>query len=93
MAITNRKLFFNGLKLRDRQWPLTGKVPEVDYSENPRENSNMRQVENSDYSKENFKKRGNEWRNLFVHDTLTKNGFQVYAQGCSDMPTYKRATL
>ncbi len=53
----------------------------------------MRQVENSDYSKDNFKKRGNEWRNLFVHDTLTKNGFQVYAQGCSDMPTYKRATL
>lgn len=34
MAITNRKLFFKGLKLRDTQWPFTGKVPEVDYSEN-----------------------------------------------------------
>lgn len=66
---------------------------EVDYSENPRENYGIRQVENSDYSKESFKKRGNEWRDLFVHDTLGKNGFQVYTQGCSDMPAYKRATL
>ncbi|KXG89083.1 hypothetical protein HMPREF3232_01116 [Fannyhessea vaginae] len=51
-------------------------MPEVDYSENPRENYGIRQVENSDYSKESFKKRGNEWRDLFVHDTLTKMGFK-----------------
>ena len=56
MAITNRKLFFNGLKLRDRQWPLTGKVPEVEYKENLRENYGIRKVDNSNYSKEIFKK-------------------------------------
>lgn len=56
MAITNRKLFFKGLKLRDTQWPFTGKVPEVDYSENSRENSDIRKVENGSYSKEIFKK-------------------------------------
>lgn len=85
MAITNRKLFFKGLKLRDTQWPFTGKVPEVDYSENSRENFDIRKVENGSYSKENFKKRGNEWRDLFVHDTFVKNRFKVYAQGYSDM--------
>ena len=56
MAITNRKLFFKGLKLRDTQWPFTGKVPEVEYSENPRENYDIRKVENDNYSKEIFKK-------------------------------------
>lgn len=55
-AITNRKLFFNGLKLRDRQWPLTGKVPEVEYKENLRENFDIRKVENGSYSKEILKR-------------------------------------
>lgn len=81
----DKKLLFSELKLRDRQWLLTGKPPEVDYSENPRKNYGIRKVENGDYSKENFKKRGNEWRDLFVHDTLAKNGFKVYAQGGSDI--------
>ncbi len=85
MAITNRKLFFNGLKLRDRQWPFTGKVPEVEYKENHRENYGIRKVDNSNYSKEIFKKRGKEWCDLFVHDTFVKNRFKVYAQGYSDM--------
>ena len=75
----DKKLLFSELKLRDRQWLLTGKPPEVDYSENPRKNYGIRKAENSDYSKENFKKRKNEWRDLFVHDTLARNGYSVAA--------------
>lgn len=44
-------------------------MPEVDYSENSRENFDIRKVENGNYSKEIFKKLGNEWRDLFVHYT------------------------
>ncbi len=58
---------------------LTGKPPKVGYSENPKENYGIRKVENNDYSKENFKKRGNEWRDLFVHDMLARNGYKVEA--------------
>lgn len=73
------------VRLRDKDWLLTGKPPEVDYSNNPRENYGIRKVENNDYSKENFKKRGNEWRDLFVHDTLAKNGYKVQPQGGADI--------
>ncbi len=73
------------IRLRDKDWLLTGKPPEVDYSNNPRENYGIRKVENNDYSKENFKKRGNEWRDLFVHDTLAKNGYKVQPQGGADI--------
>lgn len=73
----DKKLLFSELKLRDRQWLLTGIPPEVDYSENPRKNYGIRKVENSDYSKENFTERHNDWRDLFVHDTLAKNGYKV----------------
>lgn len=60
-------------------------MPEVDYRENSRENFDIRKVENGNYSKEIFKKLGNEWRDLFVHDTFVKNRFKVYAQGGSNM--------
>lgn len=79
------KVLNRELAKRDRRWVLNGKVPEVDYSNNPRENYGIRKVENNDYSKENFKKRKNEWRDLFVHDTLAKNGYKVQPQGGSDI--------
>lgn len=67
------------IQFRDKDWVLTGKPPEIDYRDNPRENYGVRKVENNDYSKENFKKRKNEWRDLFVHDTLARNGYSVAA--------------
>lgn len=67
------------IQFRDKDWVLTGKLPEIDYSKNPRQNYGVRKVENNDYSKENFKKRKNEWRDLFVHDTLARNGYSVAA--------------
>lgn len=67
------------IRLRDKDWLLNGKVPEVDYSNNPRENYGIRKVENNDYSKENFETAKNEWRDLFVHDTLARNGYSVAA--------------
>lgn len=73
------------LQFRDKDWVLTGKPPEIDYSKNPRQNYGVRKVENNDYSKENFKKRHNEWRDLFVHDTLAQNGYKVQPQGGSDI--------
>lgn len=79
------KVLNRELAERDRRWVLNGKVPVVDYSNNPRENYGIRKVENNDYSKENFKKRKNEWRDLFVHDTLAKNGYKVQPQGGSDI--------
>ena len=73
------KVLNRELAKRDKRWVLNGKVPVVDYSNNPREKYGIRKVENNDYSKENFKERKNEWRDLFVHDTLVRNGYSVAA--------------
>ena len=45
-AIANRKLFFNGFKLCDSQWLLTGKVLEVEFeNEQAKKNVSPHEVE------------------------------------------------
>lgn len=80
-----QKLLERELKRRDPRWVLEGIKPKVDYSKNPRKKYGVRKVENDDYSKQNFKKTGEEWRDLFVHDSLALNGFALQPQGLDSL--------
>ena len=69
---------------RDWEWLWTGKVPEVDYSLQPRESFGVFKKP-GDYSRENLvleegQPEPNEWRDLFVHDCLANNGIRVTAR-------------
>ncbi len=69
---------------RDWEWLWTGKVPEIDYSLQPRESFGVFRTPGY-YSRENLvleegKSEPNEWRDLFVHDCLSKNGIRVKAR-------------
>ena len=61
---------------RYRGWLYDGVRPEVDYSASPRL-SYGRMLVPGDYSPENIVDRGEEWRDIYVHDILSKNGFEV----------------
>lgn len=57
----------------------------VDYSENPRETygrllKKSYRFNPDDYREENIVDRGNEWRDLFAHDLLSSNGFDLVAR-------------
>ncbi len=69
---------------RDRGWLYDGVRPEVDYSASPRL-SYGRMLVSGDYSPENIVDRGREWRDLYVHDLLAENGFDVAARA-ADAP-------
>lgn len=52
----------------------------VDYSGNPR-SAYGRLIKPGDYSPANIVDRGNEWRDLFAHDTLMRYGFRIKTHG------------
>lgn len=74
------------VETRDWDWVWTGKEPPsehpVDYSANPRETygrllKKSYRFNPDDYREENIVDRGNEWRDLFAHDALSENGYDV----------------
>lgn len=69
---------------RDWEWVWTGKVPEIDYSLQPRESFGVFKKP-GDYSRENLvleegQSEPNEWRDVFVHDALARAGIRVKAR-------------
>ena len=71
---------------RDWDWVWAGKESQpkssVDYSDNPREAygrllEKIGHFDPDDYREENIVDRGNEWRDLFVHDALANSGFAI----------------
>lgn len=80
-----QKLLERELRRRDPRWVLEGEIPKIDYSKNPRKKYGIRKVENDDYTKGNFKKTRNEWRDLFAHDALASNGFSFQPQGLDSL--------
>lgn len=72
------------MELHDPDWLMYGKVPEVDYSQNPIENYGRLLVP-GDYSPENIVERGTEWRDLVAHDALARAGIKAKAMGGKDI--------
>lgn len=78
------------MRLRDKDWLYYGKLPSIDYSDNPRSMygrllHKSKEFNAADYSIDNIADRGNEWRDLFVHDALRNAGFDVKTFGSSDI--------
>ncbi len=73
------------VKTRDWHWLYTGEAPKIDYSLQSRESIGQF-AKSGSYEREDLvlvkSKKGNlvepnEWRDLFVHDSLSANGFRV----------------
>lgn len=69
------KVISKEIKRRDPSWVQDGKPVRVDYSEKPRTAYGVLKEDAMDYRKESFVTRGNEWKDLFVHDALSRSGF------------------
>ena len=81
------------LHRRDREWVANGIVPEVDYSESPLSDYG-RLAKGGRYNRENIGKRGKEWRDIVVHDTLANNGFVETTRSTKGVPkNYKHIDL
>ncbi|MBQ9059060.1 MAG: hypothetical protein IJ125_07745 [Atopobiaceae bacterium] len=72
-----RDLVLAEMNRRDREWLRTGKAPEIDYSEKSRAQFGVRAHNAKDYLRQNFIVIGNEWKDLFVHDSLQAAGFSI----------------
>lgn len=72
------------LSLHSPEYLANGQMPKVDYSLNPREKYGTL-IKPNDYTAENITNKGNEWRDLVVHDVLSKKGFAVTAQPQSEL--------
>lgn len=62
---------------RDREWLWSGTEPEIDYSKKARDAYGVMVSDPADYSSRSFEWRGNEWKDLFAHDSLSASGFLV----------------
>ncbi len=80
----NRKQVFKEIETRDWEWLYTGKMPKIDYADNPRSRYGKLLIDNN-YEPKNIINKGNEWRDLFVHDTLMSNGFSIKTNGFKDL--------
>lgn len=75
----NTPEFTREVALRDPNW-LFGDTAATDYTLNAAENYG-RLLQHGDFSEENIVDRGNEWRDLWAHRVLEKNGISAQAQG------------
>lgn len=75
----NTPEFAREVSLRDPNW-LFGDSAATDYTLNAAKNYG-RLIVPGDFSEENIVDRGNEWRDLWVHYVLGKNGISAQAQG------------
>lgn len=71
-------------ELHDPGWLYDGRAVGPDYSDNPR-SSYGRLLTAGDYSPSNIVDRGNEWRDLFVHDMLARSGIVATPHGSADL--------
>lgn len=62
---------------RDWKWLYTGEEPKTDYSRCPRSEYGTWKSGAIGYDPDDFATRGTEWRDLFAHDSLKRNGFPV----------------
>ena len=75
----NTSEFAREVSLRDPNW-LFGDTAATDYTLSAAENYG-RLVVPGDFSEDNIIDRGNEWRDLWAHYVLEKNGISAQAQG------------
>ena len=73
------KVVSKEIKRCDPAWVQDGKPVRVDYSEKPRSAYGVLKEDAANYRKESFASRGNEWKDLFIHDSLSRSGFFTYA--------------
>lgn len=73
------QLISKEIKRRDPSWVQDGKPIPANYSEKARDAYGARASGATDYQRTSFTKRGNEWKDLFIHDSLGSAGFFVYA--------------
>lgn len=84
---TNKRIM-REVETRDWHWLYTGEAPKIDYSLQPRDSIGKFSKPGS-YEREDLvlvkNKKGklvepNEWRDIFAHDILSRNGFKVKAR-------------
>lgn len=63
------------IKSRDPTWVQDGKPVRIDYTEKARSAYGVLKKGATDYRRESFSSAGNEWKDLFIHDTLSRSGF------------------
>lgn len=75
-----RNRIVSEINKRDKDWTLTGKVTQTDYSLNAKTKYGILKKAN-DFSSVNIANKGNEWRDLRAHYVLEQNGIVAQAQG------------
>lgn len=75
-----RNRIVSEINKRDKDWTLTGKVTQTDYSLNAKTKYGILKKAN-DFSSVKIANKGNEWRDLRAHYVLEQNGIVAQAQG------------